>query len=732
MELTVFVIILLCVIVLSNVLDSALPSFPLPIIQIGLGALIAVLPFEITIDLKPEIFMGVLIAPLLYREAEEADLVSLWKVRKEVVFMVFGLVFATVFVIGFSAKYFIAAIPLAACFCLGGILGPTDAIAVNSVSNRIDIDAKVMSILKGEFLINDASGVIAFNFAALALTTGAFSIGQASLSFLYICLGGLVVGLLVEAAKNYIVRSLKRNQIRNAAAFMIIELLVPFLCFFIANAVGASGILAAVTAGTRQAFLIRRLDIFEARFAVIKKSLWDMISLVFNSFIFILLGLELPVILANFYKGANYSIGFTMKIGLLVTCVMFAIRYIGIVIAARGLPGENRKERTRNRVVLTLSGVKGTVSLATAFALPVIIAGGRLFKEERDMLLLVAACAIIYSLVIATVLLPIIAKTRIRKVGNEGRIAVLKSAIERVQQTDSDYREAIVVRLNRRQRELELEVHGKPGMRRYRQIRNEFFSAEMELTEQKARSGEYTKEEASAYFRICTMLNGFHNESFGQNRLLSIIRSVGARGWRKGRPDEGGEASRGEAGVVVGRGGGGGEGSGVADGVGSGAGEVVDGVGSGAETLSGIDMERMQDIFWENTSAVILILDKKLEGGDKELLSHVVEERIETANSVVNRVFGGEFIFNFSEGYYQGIKDSYNVEREALAELAKEGRISEQEADDIRVEINMLENYTIEEMQGDIAARLIEGGVRRRRRKAGNKPSRRSGPGGSG
>ena len=574
MAITSFVIIMLFMIVLSNILDSAFPSFPLPLIQIVLGVIVTLTPLDIRLELEPEIFMGVLIAPLLYREAEDADLASLWRVRREVIFMVFGLVFVTVFVIGFSVNYFVASIPLAACFCLGGILGPTDPIAVKSVSARIEIDNHIMSILRGEFLINDSSGVIAFNFAALALVTGSFSFGQAAVTFVVVCLGGFLVGILVGIIKNGIVRALRRARIHHAAAFVIIELLVPFICFFIAEGMGFNGIIAAVTAGVRQGLLIRRVDIFEARFTVVKNSFWDMISLVFNSFIFILIGLELPIIIPEIIENPDYTLSFAMLIGLLATVVMFVIRYVGVWLAGRGLPGKNIKERVQSRFVLTLSGVKGTVSLATAFALPTVIAGGIVFTE-RPLLLFITACVIVYSLIVAIVLLPIIAKPKEHAVQREGLAIVLKDTIERIEASD-EFFEPVVMRMKRRLRELELE--GK--------------------------------------------LNEKDSYDFGGTP------------WGFGKKF--------------------------------------------------IDAERRT-------------LEAERQGFEQQLMVGTYTEK------------------QFNE-YSRQLKEGYEIEREVLAECVRDGRISDEEADEIRVEINTLENFTIEELQNDFSTRvIIENSVRRRR-----------------
>ena len=657
MELTTFIIIFICVIVVSNILGTAFPFLPLSLIQIGMGVVIALTSLETKMEINPEIFLGVLVAPLLYREAEEIDIGALWKVRKEVVLMAFVLVFVTVLAIGFSLNYFVPIIPLAACFCLGGILGPTDAIAVDSMSKRVNINEKVMNILRGEFLINDASGVISFNFAVLALTTGAFSLGRASLSFVLVCLGGFVVGFAIGAAKNYIIRSLRRSGIENTAAFIILEFLTPFICFFIAEAIGVSGILAAVTAGLGQALQLRRLGIFEARFAVVKKSLWEMISVAFNSFIFILLGFELPLIVSYVLGHEGYSIGMAMLISLFVIVVVYVVRYIGVLFAAREMPGGNLKERTRNRVILVFSGAKGTVSLAIAFALPAVLAGGFPFVE-RDLLMFIAACAIIYSLIIATVVLPIVALPLKREAKHKGSIAVVKSMIKRIEQGGGEFSGAIGMRLKRRVFELELEDSGLWEMRRYPRIQREYLSTVSQVLDKKIREGKFSKTEVDEYISVFSVLKGLQGESGLPRKRIKRVNAV--------------------------------------------------------SSLPSIGMDRVEEMFRESMNDAIAILNRKYDDAGQRLLSRVVEERIDAMNHIIKRVFGSESLHEFNERYNREIKESYEIEREVVTEFLKDGRISEEDADRIRVEINMLENYTIEEMQDDDTARIMTNIAKRR------------------
>jgi CPA1 family monovalent cation:H+ antiporter len=668
--------------------------------------------------INPEIFMGILIAPLLFREAEEADVLALWKVRKTVFFMVFGLVFATVLVIGYSVHSLVPEIPLAACFCLGAALGPTDAVAVSTVSDRIVIGDRIMAILKGEFLINDASGVISFNFAALALLTGTFSLLDAGLRFLALCAGGLVVGYVVGVAKGFFVRSLKQASIRSAAAYMLIEILTPFLSFFLAEALELSGILAAVAAGSRQAFRINRVEKFEAEFAVFKKSMWEMLTVIFNSFIFILLGLQLPFIIQSVADSPAYTVGFALKIGLFATAVLFAVRFAGAVFGAHDLnAGGSRKEKLRGWLILTLSGVKGTVSLATAFSLPLFVAGGAAFAH-RDILLLITACAIIYSLVVATGLLPFIASPKAEAKKNELYISVIRDTIPHTEESGSVCAGAVSIHLKRRARELAIEDCGAAERRLYRRLRKEFAAVDLRLTEKALRRGEITPEDGRAYRRLLSVMAGVQ-EGKHLRQLRFIAVSIREFMRKTTRPESPEPDTEGTSPVV----------SGVyittrhpsqAD---SPIGDT-DPDDSPTATDVGADSvfspptpdesRRLQEIFWAHTGRVGGILSRK-HTQSKPLLLLVMEERIDIAASVLNRAFEDTLAQQLHEEYDRELKRCFDVERQILNEYLRDGRIREDEADEIRVEINTLETFAIRDVNNDVAMKLILNRAKRSR-----------------
>jgi NhaP-type Na+/H+ or K+/H+ antiporter len=194
MEFFLIVLLLLATIGLSNFVNHFMPFIPVPLIQIALGVSLAAIPLGIHIQLEPDLFFVLFIAPLLFNDGRNVSRAALWKLRKQILLLALGLVFVTVFVMGYIIHWLIPSIPLPAAFALAAILSPTDVVAVSALSSRVNMPKNIMHLLEGEGLINDASGLVAFKFAVAATVTGAFSLADASWSFLVIALGGMVGG----------------------------------------------------------------------------------------------------------------------------------------------------------------------------------------------------------------------------------------------------------------------------------------------------------------------------------------------------------------------------------------------------------------------------------------------------------------------------------------------------------------------------------------------------------
>ncbi|MDR0356788.1 MAG: sodium:proton antiporter [Clostridiales Family XIII bacterium] len=709
MELTTIIIILLFAIVVSILADSAFPRLPLPFIQIVCGVLLTLTPLDENLTLEPEAFMALLVAPLLFREAEEADLVGLFRVRRPVIFMAFLLVFVTVFSIGFSVHALMPALPLALCFALGAILGPTDAIAVSSISSRVDIDDKIMAILKGEGLINDASGVISFHFAVAALLTGSFSFPMATLKFIIVCGGGFLVGFSLSFAKEVVARRLLRMNLRSNAAFMLIEILTPFICYLAAETVEVSGIIAAVTAGSHQALKVHRIGLFEVEFSMFKKSLWEMLTVTFNALVFLLLGLQLPGIVENVVALHKFSVGSALGLAGLATLILFSVRFVSVLFAANKVTGSRVKQKLKNSLILTLSGVKGTVSLATAFSLPFFFQSEGDFPY-RDLILFVAAAAIIFSLLLAMIILPRIADPKAEYRKNEKHIMVLRELLSEISHGNGAYSAAIILNIRGRIDELEHEDLGRKGKKLKSELREFSAKTEMRIMEGKYKRGEITRNEYRHYLRILLAVSHLASQS--------IIGRIGMRHHSLGRffdRFEAKDSSMQEGEKLLeeldaeqsSRGG-----SGTSKCEKRRAEDWRRGIAKSEDRR--ISMQKLQDIFWANTSDVIMALESKRDKRSDAIVSGLIDERIYLAGQVMEGVYGEEAKGRLHCDYDEELLQCFDLEREIVKRRTASGTLTEDEADKIRIDINMVETVMLEDSRNDNIRKLLAAGIRRR------------------
>jgi CPA1 family monovalent cation:H+ antiporter len=709
---TEVIIILLLTIVVSNIVDSAFPRLPLPLILIVFGALLSLTAVTNNLKLEPEIFMALLVAPLLFRESEEADFGALWRVRKAVILMAFLLVFITVFAVGFSVKAIVPAVPLAACFALGAILGPTDAIAVVSISSRVDIDDGLMTILKGEGLINDASGVIAFRFAVAALLTGNFSFGEAALEFFLVSVGGFLAGLVIAQLKLSVMSKLKRLEIRNNAAYMLIEVITPFVCYFLAEEIGVSGIIAAVTAGIRQSLHVDHVDRYQAEFSIFKKSIWQMLTITFNSIVFLLLGLQLPGIVRDVLAFPGVPLIYVLLIGLFVTAMVLAVRFVSSLIfsgraiasaagasaagAADDSAGGQSKARQilgmmRHSLILTLSGVKGTVSLATAFSLPFYFVKGEDFPQ-RPFLLLITATVIITSLLLAVIILPRIAKKQGNALRNEKRIIVLNKVLDELHPDSVAYSNAIVMNVNQRIKELAREDMKPKERKELKRLMELEYNIEKDLIDEKRAAGEMSENDYQTYLRLLAVMHKLTNKPLtGGIGMRSVFFRGGFDGALRGGKKH--AERKAEWRKMHGK--------------------------ERAEVFEAMwkSLDSVKNIFWDNTSFIIEELRAQEGAGSSAAVSEVVSERIDMANRVVSHVFGGVAGAQFHDDYDKELLGCYTLERAVIDKFEAEGLLECDEADAMRVDVNMLETYTIEDKHRADIVKLLAAVSKRRGRK---------------
>ncbi len=432
MEIVYTVLILLLVVALSGALLHLLPfKLPLPLVQIGLGALLALPVFGLRVDFDHDLFFLLFVPPLLFADGWRLPKREFFLLRGPILTMATGLVLFTIVGVGYFVHWMIPAVPLAVAFALAAVLSPTDALAITSISGRGTMPPRLKHVLEGEALMNDASGLVALQFAIAAVLTGQFSVGDAALRFLFMAIGGVLVGATVTWLFSRVRRRLLRwgNEAEPASQIALL-LLLPFAAYLIAERVQVSGILAAVAAG----MMMNVVDVMKGSHVTVRMqnvSVWGMVEFVFNGIIFLLLGLQLPRILGNarvdlaqagggeLWHLLAYVLAITVALILLrFVWVWVSIRFVWLRTLRRGLP----PARVSKRLVwaAAMAGVRGAITLAGVLSIPLLMRDGTPFPA-RDLIVFLATGVLLATLILGSISLPMLLKN-LRLPGEDPRV----------------------------------------------------------------------------------------------------------------------------------------------------------------------------------------------------------------------------------------------------------------------------------------------------------------------
>ena len=405
------ILLLLLAVVVSGSL-ARITKIALPLVQIALGAVVVLITGE-TVDLQPDVFFLLFLPPLLFLDGWRIPKESLFRDRAIILELALGLVLFTVIGLGFLIDWMIPTMPLAIAFALAAILSPTDPIAVSAIAARVPMPKRLMHILEGESLLNDATGLTCMRIAVVAATTGAFSIGSAIGTFAWLALAGVAVGVGVTFAVSFVKQRVTKRWGEDVGAQILISLLIPFAAYLVAEELHASGILAAVAAGVTMSFTERdaqALAMTRIRRAVV----WDTVQFVANGVIFVILGEQMPSILARAAEVMSDTGREVWWLGVYVAVIVTALatlRFIWVWASIRLTQfhprnrGPRQPTNLRLVMVISLAGVRGAITLAGILTLPFALADGTPLPA-RNMAIFLAASVIIVSLVIATLALP--------------------------------------------------------------------------------------------------------------------------------------------------------------------------------------------------------------------------------------------------------------------------------------------------------------------------------------
>ncbi|SCB14582.1 sodium/proton antiporter, CPA1 family (TC 2.A.36) [Rhizobium multihospitium] len=413
MEIITTTLVLLLAIVVSGAISRAIPIIlPLPLIQIALGAIIG-LSADLSVRLDPEIFFLLFLPPLLFLDGWRIAADELKQDMNIVVELALGLVVFTVLGAGLLIHWMIPAMPLAVAFALAAVISPTDPIAVSAIAQRVPIPPRMMHILEGEALLNDASGLVCLRFAIAAALTGSFSLYDAALSFLWTAFGGLAIGVGVTWSITWLTTRISRRYGEESGSEILVSILIPFAAYLIAEQLHCSGILAAVSAGVTMSVAESSGHAMAAT-RVRRNSVWDMIQFAANGTIFVLLGEQLPSIVEK----ASATVEVTGHQGLWWLAIyvvglafgLAALRFTWVWLSLHLTLFRQRRQRPtspnwRILAAFSFAGVRGAITLAGVLTLPFTLNDGSPFPA-RDLAICLAMGVIIMSLILATLFLP--------------------------------------------------------------------------------------------------------------------------------------------------------------------------------------------------------------------------------------------------------------------------------------------------------------------------------------
>jgi len=419
MESVTISLFLFLAVVVSGWLSRLSPiSMPMPLVQIALGAVIA-LTTGAAVDLKPDVFFLLFLPPLLFYDGWKIPKEGLFRDKGTILQLALGLVVFTVLGIGLLIHWMMPVMPLAAAFALAAIVSPTDPIAVSAIATKVPIPKRLMHILEGEALLNDASGLVCMRFAVAAVVTGSFSLIEAFGTFLWLALGGIVIGVGVTWAITLVKGMISRRIGEDAGSQVLISLLIPFGAYLLAEKFHCSGILAAVAGGITMSYAEQRGQAL-AETRVRRNAVWDMVQFTANGIIFVLLGEQLPSI-ASRAAHVVRDTGHTDPLWLIVyvaaiSFALIALRFLWVWVALRFTLFRALREgkvvpkpSLRLIAATSLAGVRGAITLAGVLTIPFTVGDGSAFPA-RNLIIFLAAAVIVVSLLLASVGLPFLLK----------------------------------------------------------------------------------------------------------------------------------------------------------------------------------------------------------------------------------------------------------------------------------------------------------------------------------
>ena len=539
MELLYAIIAMLLAITISDILYEILEKVPLIFIQIFMGCIISFLPFFKEFELEPELFMIIVIKPLIFSEAQHVSKDELKKHKNEIFSLSFTLVIITILVTGVFMKIIIHSIPLTIIFILAAMTIPTNVNFVKSISSRFKFPKGILAILEGESLFNDSIAIVMFDFVLAASLTGKFSLSEYVSEFLFIIIGGIVVGFVLGVIIVQLRIYITRKDFENPPMMVIIQLITPFIVYIIAEDYAhVSGILAVIVAGMVHIVEQHLLNLKSTKLQVISNITWDVVEYVLEGLVSIILGISIPSIIKGIMKENKSMFWELILIAILLYFIVIGLRYVWIMINPKTFKLEKENiSKHLYRSIFALSGVHGTITLATALSIPDKIPGDVLSKND---LIFIATIVILISLIVPAIFFPLVLNKKEEDKSKydfeSARLNIITYTISQLEllMNDTNYKSlGVVLRTLRGQMSiLKEESSPRPEKNKIQEIFNFTTEMEINIVDEIVREGKVSKE-VGEFYKLYSKYNKKRLSSFIAEIRIWLIKKKLKRLYKK-------------------------------------------------------------------------------------------------------------------------------------------------------------------------------------------------------
>jgi CPA1 family monovalent cation:H+ antiporter len=404
---TFIIYIALILIILLLVMLAEKLKIAYPIVLVLGGLVLSVFDGAHIISINPDLIFIIFLPPLLYEAAWNTSWKKLWYWRRVIVSFAFLIVLVTSLVVAVVSSAILPGFTMALGFLLGGIVSPPDAVSATSVLKYVPVSKSLSAIVEGESLLNDASSLIVFRFALIAVDTGRFVFHEAAVSFVLVIALGILIGLAVALVYYAIYRWLPTS----ANMDIVLSLTAPYVMYIAAESVHCSGVLAVVSGGL---FLsVKSHLILSQRSRLRGGNFWSTLGFVLNGLVFMLIGLQLPAIVNQL---GSVRLSQAIEYGLLISGVLIVARILCTLGASaftrwvsRYITTADNNPGWRGPLIFGWAGMRGVVSLAAALSIPLHLSSGAPFPQ-RDLILFITFMVILVTLVLQGLTLPMLIK----------------------------------------------------------------------------------------------------------------------------------------------------------------------------------------------------------------------------------------------------------------------------------------------------------------------------------